>query len=108
MSVYVDPISPCIPNKKWKYSYCCHLIGDTVAELHAFAASLGLKRSWFQNKAIPHYDLTINKRRSAVRLGAVEIDVKLFMQKMKEQCTGCEKGLLWALGSQENCQGQRC
>lgn len=85
MSVYVDPISPCIQNKRWPYKEACHLIADDVVELHSFAAYLGLKRSWFQNKAIPHYDLTVNKRRLAVRLGAIEIDVKAFVRKMKEQ-----------------------
>lgn len=79
MSVYVDPVMPCIRNKNWRYDYCCHLVGDTTAELHSFAARLGLRRSWFQSKTIPHYDLTVNKRRQAVRLGAVEIDVKSFM-----------------------------
>jgi len=32
-----------------------------------------LKRTWFQNKRIPHYDLTANKRRQAVSLGATEV-----------------------------------
>ena len=89
MSVYVDKIMPCEPNKNWKYNHSCHLIADTVAELHSFAASLGLKESWFQSKTIPHYDLTRNKRREAVTLGAKEIDfasarrfIKLFRQRL--------------------------
>lgn len=85
MNVYVDPISPCIRNRNWRYSQACHLIGDTVAELHSFAASLGLKRNWFQNKTVPHYDLTVNKRRQAISLGAIEIDVKMFIQKIRKQ-----------------------
>lgn len=38
-----------------------HLISDkSLDELHDFAASMGLKRHWFQgkNKGHPHYDLT--------------------------------------------------
>lgn len=85
MSVYVDPIIPCIPNKNWKYHYSCHLVADTIAELHAFAVCLGLKRSWFQDKTIPHYDLTANKRREAMKLGAKEIDTKGFGKLLKEQ-----------------------
>jgi len=73
MSVYVGPIMPCVPNKNWRYNYSCHLVADTVAELHSFAACLGLKRSWFQDKRIPHYDLTRNKRKQAVKLGAIQI-----------------------------------
>lgn len=48
-----------------------------IEELHLFAESIGLKRSWLDNKPgtpIPHYDLTENKRRLAVKKGAIEID----------------------------------
>jgi hypothetical protein len=91
MSIYVDSILPCLPNKNWKYKYSCHLIADSIAELHAFAACLGLKRSWYQAfKAIPHYDLTINKRREAVKIGAISINriqftvlVKKYRRTMK-------------------------
>lgn len=30
-----------------------HLTADTLDELHAFAARLGLKRVWFQDKYVP-------------------------------------------------------
>lgn len=51
----------------------CHMTADTLGELHDFAAKLGLKREWFQDKQNhPHYDLTRNKRYQAVKLGAVE------------------------------------
>ncbi|GAT01321.1 DUF4031 domain-containing protein [Mycolicibacterium fortuitum] len=66
-----------------------HLFADTQDELHAFAARLGLRRSWFQDpvksgkpfKARPgsrashnwHYDVTEGKRCQAVALGAVEV-----------------------------------
>ena len=85
MSVYVDPSSPTPINKNWKYNYGCHLVADTVAELHAFAACLGLKRSWFQNKTMPHYDLTTNKRREAVKLGAIEISAREFVKLLHKQ-----------------------
>ena len=85
MSVYVDPIMPCTPNKNWRYKYSCHLVADTVAELHAFAACLGLKRSWYQYKVISHYDLTVNKRREAVKLGAIEMNTKQLGDLIKKQ-----------------------
>lgn len=40
--------------------------------LHAFAASLGLPRAWFQEHATtPHYKLTKARRKRALKLGAV-------------------------------------
>lgn len=62
-----------------------HLIADDQAELHAFAARLGLRRAWFQDptrtgkpRARPssraaenwHYDLTAGKCAQAILLGA--------------------------------------
>ena len=85
MSVYVDPIMPTLVNKNWKYPRGCHLVADTIAELHSFAACLGLKSSWFQNRTMPHYDLTPNKRKLAVKIGAIEVDRKQFVELFKEQ-----------------------
>lgn len=49
----------------------CHLFADTIAELHAFAQSLGMRPEWFQNKpSLPHYDLTPKRRERAIALGA--------------------------------------
>jgi hypothetical protein len=87
VTVYVDDIR--IPaqvgrfNAKWS-----HLIADDRNELHAFAAKLGLRRSYFQDPMVNgkplakpgtleaefwHYDVTEAKRRQAIRLGAVPI-----------------------------------
>jgi len=52
----------------------CHMTADTLDELHAFAARIGLKRAWFQRHALaPHYDLTPRRREAAVAAGAVEM-----------------------------------
>lgn len=50
----------------------CHLFTDAadLAELHAFAAQLGMRREWLHRD---HYDLTPGKRAAAVRLGAREL-----------------------------------
>jgi Protein of unknown function (DUF4031) len=46
------------PVRYW-LRHCGHLVSDTsLEELHLFAESLGLQREWFQEKSIPHYDLT--------------------------------------------------
>lgn len=52
----------------------CHLTCDDLAELHAVAAKIGMKRAWFQHdNALPHYDLTPRMRARAITAGAVEI-----------------------------------
>jgi hypothetical protein len=49
----------------------CHLWADSVDELHAFAAWVGLPRSRFHvSRSGPHYDLTPDEREQALDLGA--------------------------------------
>lgn len=72
MSVYVDPISNWPTAIRCFKGGSCHLIADTVEELHAFARKLGLRRGWFQPSSWPHYDLTPARREKAVALGAIE------------------------------------
>lgn len=49
-----------------------HLVADSLAELHEFAARVGLRREWYQSHPRhPHYDLTTAKvAKRAVRAGA--------------------------------------
>ncbi len=69
MAVYVD--SQQTPYGRMRMS---HLLADTLEELHAAAARLGLQRKWFQDHRVPHYDLCQAKRRLAVALGAIALD----------------------------------
>jgi hypothetical protein len=48
---------------------------DDLAELHQFAALIGLQRRWFQDKPWPkqHYDVTDSKRDLAIANGAVPV-----------------------------------
>ena len=78
MSVYVDTLvvwdgddaPACFRNKP-----SCHMFADTLAELHAMAELIGMRRSWFQNhRLLPHYDLVPSKRVLAIRWGAIEVD----------------------------------
>jgi len=74
MTVYVDDAR--IPARVGRITgRWSHLTADTKPELHAFAARLGLRRAWFQDKPYGawHYDITESKRRRAVALGAVEV-----------------------------------
>lgn len=75
MTVYVDPMFATAPTSRWPYKHACHLFSDrSLDELHAFADRLGLRRSWFQkHPRLSHYDLTENKRREAILLGAVSV-----------------------------------
>ena len=69
VSVYVDePIHP------FGRMMMCHMLADTLEELHAMADKIGLRRSWFQNKSVPHYDICKSKRTLALTHGAVEVD----------------------------------
>lgn len=71
MTVYVDEFG-----SGWgKWSGGGHLLATDLDELHALAASIGLRRAWFQDKTFPHYDVQASKRRRAVAAGAVEIAV---------------------------------
>jgi hypothetical protein len=75
--VTVDRLRDCEPRAGWWYDQYCHLrsSSDNLLELHGFAIRLGLKVEWFQccRGVHPHYDLTAEKRKLAVRLGAVEV-----------------------------------
>src|SRR5262249_49782175 len=54
----------------------CHMVSDLgIDELHAFAAQIGLRRSWFQHKVPrhPHYDLRPATRVMAIAAGAREV-----------------------------------
>lgn len=76
MSVYVDTLC----HHGWKLYdrsvMSCHMFADTrdLTELHRIADAIGLKRTWFQNERLPHYDLTPGKRAMALRAGAIPVD----------------------------------
>lgn len=77
MAVYVDS-----PVWEWRGRLWCHLLADSLDELHAFARSIGLKPEWFQHRArFPHYDITEAKRKKAVAFGAIEADNRTIVEK---------------------------
>lgn len=68
----------------------CHLMADSLEELHEFARKIGLKRRWFQGD---HYDLTPCRRIVAVRLGAQEVSSRKLVEirralRAKRECLG--------------------
>lgn len=64
--IYVDDAF--IPKDKDEW---CHLMADSLDELHQFAQSIGLKREWFHSG--DHYDVTRGKRFVAIRTGAKKV-----------------------------------
>lgn len=69
MTAYVDDAVHAWRGQRW-----AHLMADTLEELHAMAAHLGIPRRAFQNKTSgAHYDVTSELRDRAIAFGAVAI-----------------------------------
>lgn len=61
-----------------------HMIADTPEELRSMAARIGVAAKWFQcDASTPHFDVAQSKRALAVAAGAVELDMRPFVQVMK-------------------------
>lgn len=72
MTVFVD--ESIFPFRGQLY---CHAWADTVAELHAATAKVGMRREWFQEPpkaSWKHYDCNPRHRASLVANGAIETD----------------------------------
>ncbi len=90
MTVYVDDAVTWWRGQRW-----AHLMADTLEELHAMAAKLGLPRRAFQDKPSGvHYDVTVELREHALRLGAIAISrhrdreqVRAVIRNAKSQAT---------------------
>ena len=99
MPVYVDDLLPVDTyragafGRQWRYA--CHLVADTGAELDDIRKRLNLHPSWRHGD---HYDLTSNKRRLAIKHGAVAVTTREMVRIRKQQRTipkpkgprGCE------------------
>ena len=91
MTVYVDDAVHAWRGQRW-----AHLMADTLDELHAMAARIGIPRRAFQNKSSgAHYDVTIELRDLAIASGAVAISrhhdralVKAVIARAKAQGRG--------------------
>jgi len=91
MTVYVDDaVHP------WRGQRWAHLMADTLEELHAMAARLGIPRRAFQNKTSgAHYDVTTETRALAISYGVTPISrhtdralVKAVIARAKAQGRG--------------------
>ena len=82
MPIYVDTMFMLAKVGRLRARWC-HLIGDTEEELHAFAQRIGLKRTWFQDRGMSHYDLTEKRRAMAIEAGAQEINRRELVAKVR-------------------------
>ena len=80
MAVYVDRLV----DYGWRHGPSCHLIADSVDELIEFAVRMGLRPEWFQPKSSPHFDLNAEGRAAAISNGAIELDNRAFIAKVRE------------------------
>ena len=109
VSVYVDELrqwpEEAIATAARKHGQLwAHLFADTEDELHAMADAIGIKRKWYQGD---HYDICMEYRVYAVKLGAVEITLKQlacmsamrrFGQPMGDPATAVERMLAFMQG----------
>ena len=70
MSVYVDRAKVPFKGQEW-----CHLMADTLEELHAFAQQMNIDARLFHHDAsYPHYDITLEMRSMVIAHGAIDAD----------------------------------
>jgi hypothetical protein len=76
VSILVDPAIWPHRGRLW-----AHLVSDVShEELHAFAAELGLQRSWFQGD---HYDVPSHVREQALLLGAEPVSARELVRRLR-------------------------
>jgi hypothetical protein len=87
MPVYVDQAENGFGRMKM-----CHMIADTLEELHAMAERIGMRREWFQPKSFPHYDVAKGRRQQAISLGAIVCDRRTFVGHLRRIRTSANLG----------------
>jgi hypothetical protein len=76
MAVLIDEPRWWFRGRRW-----CHLVSDSsLEELHEFAAGLGIPRRGFQGD---HYDIPEELRPDAVTFGAVEVESRELVRRLR-------------------------
>lgn len=79
MAVYVDKA-----RNKFRRMIMCHMMADTLEELHEMADKIGMRREWFQPKSSPHYDVCLERKSLAIKNGAVVADRKKVVELIRK------------------------
>ncbi len=80
MVIYVDFVCIEFRGHKW-----CHMLADTLQELHEFAALIDVdKRLFHRNASYPHYDVTVQMRETAIEYGALPADRRKIIECAKK------------------------
>ena len=88
MAVYVDSMRAPLGRM-----VMCHMVADTLEELHQMAEKLGVRKYFQAHTKYPHYNICKSKRALAIEFGAVECDLRTALEKAKllkaesESCT---------------------
>ncbi len=98
MAVYVDDMRANLGRM-----VMCHMIADTLEELHAMADKIGVQRKWYQGPPKTrheHYDIALSKRSLAVANGAIEIthrqcSAMSIMRRETGRCAPPQEALEW-------------
>ncbi len=80
MAIYVDFMCIEFRGHKW-----CHMLADSLQELHDFAALIEVdERLFHRNASYPHYDVTVQMRLIALENGAITADRKMIIKCAKK------------------------
>lgn len=81
MSVYVDDSK--IP---YRGMLVCNMFADTAKELHEAARDLQLgKWAYQRGETLAHYQVSLTKRREAIRRGAIPVDNKWVKERIRKE-----------------------
>lgn len=83
MAVYIDNADVVLIHRG-RVRVWCHLVAvplSDIDELHRIARKIGLKREWFQDKEVPHYDVVAEKIPKVVKAGALPIRSRELVKK---------------------------
>lgn len=97
MPVYIDS-----NRNHFRGMLMCHMMSDSIAELMAMADTIGLQREWFQPNSFPHFDLSKSRRKDALKAGAIALEPRQFVRKLRELRSQEPSFMDWAYLSRDS------
>lgn len=80
MPVYVDDATYPF-QRNGRTMLMCHMVADTLDELHEMAVKLGVRRYFQAHPRHPHYDICNSKREMAISQGAIPVSRRTALSK---------------------------